>query len=58
MSSCALLQWPGVHRFRFQAQTYTLLIKPCCGGIPDTKRRKAGSPVSSETKFLAKKKKR
>ena len=28
---------PGVHGFRSQAQTYTLLIGPCCGGIPHAK---------------------
>ena len=34
LSSCALLWRPGVRRFRSWVQTYTLLIKPCCGGIP------------------------
>ena len=28
---------PRVHRFGSWAQTYTELIKPCCGGIPHTK---------------------
>ena len=37
LASHAQLQGPGVHGFRSQAQTYTLLIQPCCGGIPDTK---------------------
>ena len=36
-------------------QTYTLLIKPCCGGIPHTKQRNIGSDVSSVTIFLTKK---
>ena len=31
---CTLLWWPGVHGFRSQVWTYTLLIMPCCGGIP------------------------
>ena len=33
LSSCALLWQPKVHQFRSWARTYTLLIKPCCGGI-------------------------
>ena len=32
-----------------QAQSYTQLIKPCCGGIPHTKQRKIGTDVSSGT---------
>ena len=37
LSSHALCWWPGVCEFGSQAWTYTLLIKPCCGGIPYTK---------------------
>ena len=33
------LWWPIVRRFRSQAQTYTLLIKPCYGSVPHTKNR-------------------
>ena len=32
--SLALLPWPGVHQFGSWVQTYTLLIRPCCGGVP------------------------
>ena len=28
---------PGVHWFKSWAQTYTLLLKSCCSGIPHTK---------------------
>ena len=36
-SSHTLRQWPGVHRFGSRAGTYTLLVKPRCGGVPHTK---------------------
>ena len=47
LSSCALLQWPGVHGFGSWMWTCTLLIKLHCGGIPQTKQRKSGMDVSS-----------
>ena len=47
---------PGVHEFRSWVQTYTVLIKPCCGGIPYTKQRKVGIDVSSGPIFLTHKK--
>ena len=31
------LHWPKVSWFRSQVQTYTLLGKPCCGGVPHIK---------------------
>ena len=34
--SCSALG-PGVHMLGSQARTYTLLIKPCCGGVPHAK---------------------
>ena len=34
----------------------TLLVKPCCGGIPQTKQRKIGTDVSPRLIFLTKKK--
>ena len=34
----------------------TLLVNPCCGGIPPTKQRKFGTDVSLGTIFLTKKK--
>ena len=37
---------------RSWAQIYTILIQPCCGGIPHTKWRKIGTDVSSGTVFL------
>ena len=37
LSLCALLKQPRVCRFRSQAQTYTPLLKPCCGSVPHTK---------------------
>ena len=52
-----LLQQPRVCWFRSQARIYTLLIKPCCGGIPHTKKRKIGTDVSSGPIFLTKIKK-
>ena len=51
----ASLQQPRAQRFRFQARTYTPLIKPCCGGIPYTKGRKTVMDVSSGTIFLKQK---
>ena len=56
LSSCAPLHWPRVCRFRSQLQTYTLLKKPRCGGIPHTEQRKIGRNVSSGTSFLTKRK--
>ena len=49
------LQWPGVHGFRSQAWTYTLLIGPCCGSIPHTNQRKIGTDVAPGTIFLRQK---
>ena len=37
LSSRVPFQRPGVCEFGSQAWTYTLLIKPCCGGVPCTK---------------------
>ena len=37
LSSYSLLWQSMVHRFGSWAQTYTLLIKPCCSNIPHTK---------------------
>ena len=37
---------------------YTLLIRPCCGGVPYTKYRKIGMDVNSGTIFLTKKKRK
>ena len=54
LSSHVLLQWPRVHRFRSQVQTYTPLIKPCCGGIPHIKQGKFGTDFSSGTILLTK----
>ena len=51
-------QQPRVHRFGSRAWTYTLLIKPCCGGIPYTKYRKIGTDVSSVPIFFTKKNER
>ena len=58
LSSCALLWWPRVRGFKSQVWTYTLLIKPCFGGVPHTKWRKIGTDVSSGTVFLTKKKRK
>ena len=58
LSSHALLQQPGVNWFGSWAQTYTPLIKPCCGGVPHTKQRKAGTDVGSGPLFLTKTKKK
>ena len=33
LCSLALLQWLRGHPFGSWVQTYTLLIKPCCGGV-------------------------
>ena len=44
-----------VCRLGSQGQTYTLLVKPCCGSIPHTKLRKTGTDVSSATIFLKQK---
>ena len=52
LSLRALLQRPGVCRFGFQVRTYTLLIKPCSGGILYAKQRKIGIDVSSGAIFL------
>ena len=49
--------WPRVQGFGSWEQTYTLLIKPCCDGIPHTKWRKIGTDVSSGPNFFTKKKK-
>ena len=43
-----------VHRLGSWVQTYTPLIKPCCGGIPHTKQRKISTDVSSGPIFLTK----
>ena len=43
LSSHVPFWWPRVCRLRSWTQTYTPLIKPCCGGIPHTKQRKLGS---------------
>ena len=43
LGSCALLQRPGVCHFRSWVQTYLLLIKPCCGGIPYRRARLTGN---------------
>ena len=40
LSLHALLWRPGVHQFGYWAQTYTLLIKPCCGSIPHGRTRR------------------
>ena len=40
LSSHAVLQWPEVHRFGSWAQTYTPLIKPCCGSMPHRRTRR------------------
>ena len=37
LSSHILLRWPGVHRLVSRVQTYTPLIKPCCGRRPTYK---------------------
>ena len=37
LSSHTPLERPGVHEFGSRAWTYTLLIKPYCGGVPHTK---------------------
>ena len=58
LSSHALLWLPEVFSFRSRVQTYTLLIKLCCGSIPHTKQRKMGTDVSSGSIFLMKKKKK
>ena len=55
LSYYALLQQTVFHKFGSQVQTYTLLIKPCCGGIPHTKQRKISTDVSSGTIFLKQK---
>ena len=57
LSSHALLRWPKVRWFGPWAQTYALLIEPCCGSIPYTKSKKIGTDVSSATVFLKQKKK-
>ena len=52
---CSVLV-PGVRRFGSTAQTYTLLVMSCCGGIPHTKCREIGTDVSSGPVFLTKNK--
>ena len=48
-------QQPGVRWFGSQLQTYTPLIKPCCGRDPTYKKqRKIGTDVSSGSVFLTK----
>src|SRR3712207_8551795 len=49
------LQWLGVRGLRSWSWTYTLLIKPCCGGVPQTKWRKVGTDVTSGTILLKQK---
>ena len=49
--ACSTLT-PRVCRFGSQAWTYTLLIKPCYGSVPHTKKRKIGTDVSSGAIFL------
>ena len=39
LSSPTPLRWPRVGWFGSWAPTYTLLIKPCCGGIPHRRTR-------------------
>ena len=39
LSLCALLWHPMVCQFGFWAQTYTPLLRPCCGGIPHRRTR-------------------
>ena len=51
----ALLQLPRVCQFGSWAQTYTQLIKLCCGGVPHIKQRKMGLDVNSGPIFLSKK---
>ena len=48
LGSHALLWWPGVRRFGSGTQTYTPLIKPCCGGVPHMEWRTIGTDVSSK----------
>ena len=55
LSSRTLLWQPRVHGFRSWAQTFMLLIKPCCGGIPHTKQRQIGTDVRSWRIFLKQK---
>ena len=50
-----LVAWDSL--VRILGWTYTLLIKPCCCGIPYTKQRKMGTDVSSGTIFVIKKRK-
>ena len=42
VSLCTLIRWPRVHKFRLRAQTYTSLIKPCCGRCPTYKTEEDG----------------
>ena len=39
LSLCAPIQQPRVHQFGSWAQTYTPLIKPCCGSVPHRRTR-------------------
>ena len=43
---------PGVCGLGSWVQSYTPLIKPCCGSFPHAKERKIGIDVSSATIFL------
>ena len=53
---CALcFGCPGVHWFRSRAQTYTLLIKPCCDRHSTDKVEEDGVDISSGPTFLSKK---
>ena len=55
LSAHTPLQQPEVHGLRSQAQTYTPLIKPHCGGVPHAKQRRIGPDVRSVTVFLKQK---
>ena len=47
LSLRTLLPWPGVCQFGSWAQTYALLIEPCCGGIPYRRTRMTTTRISN-----------
>ena len=55
LSSCALLQQPGVHQFRSGCRPMHHLSNHAVAGVPHTKQRKKGTDVSSRPVFLSKK---
>ena len=55
LSSHIPLQWPGIHQFRSQVQTWHRLASHAVVGVPHIKWKKMGTDVSSGPVFLSKK---